>query len=69
MPAVSPKEVEKHLKGVDYPAKKTDLIKKARQEGANEQVIEALQKMPGEVFNKPTDITKAIGQEDRGSRQ
>jgi DNA topoisomerase VI subunit B len=68
MAAVSPKEVEKHLKGVDYPAKKTDLIKKARQEGANEQIIEALQQMPGEVFNKPTDVTKAIGQEDRGSR-
>ncbi len=66
MPNVSPKEVEKHLKGVDYPAKKTDLIKKAQQEGANEQIIKALQQMPGEVFNKPTDVTRAIG-EERGS--
>lgn len=68
MPDISPKEVEKHLKGVDYPAKKGDLVKHAQQQGANQQIVETLQQLPDETFNKPTDVARAIGQIDRESR-
>lgn len=69
MPAVSPREVEKHLKGVQYPAKKEDLVNQAKKEGASKDIIDTLQKMPMQTFNRPTDVTKAIGEEDRTSRQ
>jgi len=66
---VNPREVEKHLKGVQYPAKKEDLVNQAKKEGAGKDVIDALQHMPGQTFNRPTDVTKAISEQDRGSTQ
>lgn len=59
---ISPVEVEKYLKGVDYPAKKQDLMKRAEANGAPREVVEVLKKMPEGTFQKPTDVTKAIGQ-------
>ncbi|HEX4205932.1 MAG TPA: DUF2795 domain-containing protein [Ktedonobacteraceae bacterium] len=60
--AVSPKEVEKYLAGVDYPARKQDLIKRAEQNNAPQEVLDTIKRMPDETFNKPTDVAKAIGQ-------
>jgi len=58
--AVSPAEVEKLLKGVDFPARKADLIKHVNQE--MQQVLEVLQKLPDETFQRPTDVAKASGE-------
>lgn len=60
--AVSPKEVEKYLAGADYPARKQDLIKRAEQNNAPQEVLDTIKRMPDETFNKPTDVAKAIGQ-------
>lgn len=60
MANVSPAEVEKFLKGVDFPAKKEDLIKHVKQE--TQQVIGVLQQLPDETFNRPTDVAKAYGE-------
>lgn len=68
MADVNPKEVEKHLKGVDYPAQKEDLVNRAKKEGASKEIIDTLQRMPAQTFNKPTDVARAIGKEDRASR-
>ena len=65
MPHVNPVEVEKCLKGVNYPAKKQDLIKHAQQQGANKDVIETLKEMHEENFNSPIDVSKAVGEVDR----
>ncbi len=59
---VSPIEVEKCLKGVDYPAEKQDLMKCAKGNHASQEVIEVLKKLPEETYQKPTDVTKAISQ-------
>jgi len=66
MAKVSPAEVEKFLKGMDYPAKKDDLVKHVKQE--SQEVLEVLQKLPNETFNKPTDVAKAIGEVARESK-
>lgn len=66
MPIASPKEVEKYLKGVDYPAKKQDLVKHAQQQGADPQVIDTLKQLPERDFESPVGITKAIGEITRG---
>ena len=68
MAKISPIEVEKYLKGVDYPAAKADLVKKAQQQGADQQILEALRQLPEETFQKPTDVAKAIGEVNRGSK-
>jgi hypothetical protein len=65
MARVSPAEVEKSLKGVDYPAKKQDLVKHAQKQGADQDVIDTLKELPEEEFNSPIDVTKAIGEKKR----
>jgi hypothetical protein len=62
MPDVSPAEVEKSLKGINYPAKKEDLIKHAQQQGANQDVMGVLKEMRDQEFNSPIDVSKAIGE-------
>jgi hypothetical protein len=69
MPDVSPIEVEKYLKGVQYPTNKEELVKQAQKEGASREIVDALRHMPGQTFTKPTDVARAIGAEDRGSKQ
>jgi hypothetical protein len=45
----------------DYPASKQDLIQKARQEGADQDVLATLEKMQGGQYNSPNDVSQAIG--------
>jgi fumarylacetoacetate (FAA) hydrolase family protein len=63
---VSPAEVEKLLKGVDYPARKADLVKYVQQE--MQQVLEILQKLPDETFQKPTDVARTLGEVESKSK-
>lgn len=58
MANVSAAEVQKFLKGVDYPARKEDLVSKAREEGAPKEVIDEINRMPGNEFNSPSDLMK-----------
>lgn len=57
---VTPAEVEKFLKGVNYPARKEDLVKHVKQE--MQQIITVLQQLPDETYNRPTDVAKAFGE-------
>ena len=61
MAKVNPIQLQKHLKGVDYPASKEDLIKHAKQNGADEDALSALEQIPDEDYEAPTDVSKAIG--------
>lgn len=65
MQHANPREVEKSLKGIDYPAKKQDLVKHAQQQGASQEVLQTIKDLPQEDYNGPTDVTKAIGEMDR----
>ncbi len=59
---VNPIQIEKFLKGVDYPAKKEDLIKRAEQNDADENILNTLSSLSAQTFEKPTDVTKSIGE-------
>lgn len=61
--AISPVEVERFLKGVDYPAKKADLIKYAMAEQEIlPRVIETLKQLPDQTYDSPIAINKAVGE-------
>src|SRR5579884_3539038 len=49
----SPIQVQKYLKGIDYPASKDDLVNKAQANGAPEEVMRVLQQLPGDRFDGP----------------
>jgi uncharacterized protein with GYD domain len=59
---VNPIEVQRFLKGVDYPASKAELLQQAEQAGADERVRATLQRLPDQEYQAPTDVSEAIGQ-------
>lgn len=63
MAKINPIELQKSLKGVDYPASKDDVVKAAEKNGADKEVMDALQSLKDQTFEKPTDVTKALGDE------
>ncbi|MHA7281867.1 DUF2795 domain-containing protein [Arthrobacter sp. TMS2-4] len=54
----SPIDIQKALGGVDYPASKADLVKHAKDKGADGTVLETLENLPDREFDSPTDVTK-----------
>lgn len=62
MARVNPIEVQKHLKGIDYPVNKENLIKHAQKHGADEDLQSILEELPDEEYETATDVSKAIGQ-------
>jgi len=60
MPKINPIELQKYLKGVNYPASKDDVVKAAEKNGADDEIIEALKNVSEDEFEKPTDVTKAL---------
>lgn len=61
MAKVNPVQLQKYLKGVDYPASKDDLIKKAKQEGADDNVCKVLAQLPDQRYQTPADVSQAVG--------
>ncbi|MFL5777476.1 MAG: DUF2795 domain-containing protein [Chloroflexota bacterium] len=57
---VNPVQVQKFLSNVDYPADKRELVETARARGADENVLETLQKLPDEQYETPADVSEAI---------
>jgi hypothetical protein len=54
---VSPIELQKHLSGVDYPASKADLVARAQQQGAGDDVLEVLRKIPDREYDGPNAVS------------
>lgn len=58
----SPSNVAKYLKGIDFPAHREDLVKHAKKNDADEEVIDELKKMPDEEYGSMADVFKGYGQ-------
>lgn len=61
MAVANPVEVQKCLKGVDYPATKQDLIQHAQKQGADEKICSTLEQLPDQEFSTPANVSQAIG--------
>jgi hypothetical protein len=63
MTKANPVEVQKHLKDVDYPADKDELIRHAREQGAGKDLISLLEQLPeDEEYESPIELNKALGE-------
>ena len=58
----SPANVTTFLKGIDYPARKEQLVKHAQQNGAESSVIDVLQNMPDQEYDNMADVMKGYGE-------
>ena len=61
MSQATPVEVEKCLKGINYPAQKNELMKHARRNGAEQEVLETMNHLPNQTFQSPIEVNQAIG--------
>ena len=61
MAKVNPVQVQKFLGGIDYPAGKQDILKRAEQEGADENIRSILEKIPDRQYDGPNAVSHEIG--------
>jgi hypothetical protein len=58
---VNPIEVQKHLKGMSYPATKEDVVSTAEENGADEELVSELRGLDQQEFSGPDDVMRALG--------
>ena len=54
-----------HLKGTAFPASRTKLVERARNSGAGQSVLEALECFPDREFESLADVLRAYGELDQ----
>ena len=57
---VSPIDIQKALSGMDYPARKEDIVRLAEQNGADSEVLEALNKIEDREYEGPSGVSSAV---------
>jgi hypothetical protein len=57
---VNPIQIQKFLQGVDYPADKAALVSAAKDNGADSNVVRAVEGIPERTYEKPTEVSEAI---------
>ncbi len=62
MAKINPIELQKHLKGLDYPASKDDIVSKAESNGADDEMLKTLRGIEDGTYEKPTDINHAVSE-------
>ncbi|MGA5143866.1 DUF2795 domain-containing protein [Streptomyces griseoincarnatus] len=60
MADLSPIDLQKALKGADYPAAKDDLVSVARSNGADDGLVKKLSETGTERFDGPNEVQKAV---------
>ena len=55
---VSPIEIQKALKGMDYPATKEQILEHAK--GGDKEVLDALQKIDDREYEGPSGVSAAV---------
>ena len=56
----NPIQIQKYLSGVDYPVTKDQLLEKARDNGAGQDVLAALEKLPERDYNGPNAVSAEV---------
>ncbi|MCI3208071.1 MULTISPECIES: DUF2795 domain-containing protein [Pandoraea] len=57
----SPVDVQKALKGMDYPCSKAELLSCARDQHADRKVLDTLQHIPDIEYKSPASVSKELG--------
>jgi Protein of unknown function (DUF2795) len=61
-------DVQKALKGADYPATRDELVKLAQSNGAAREVVQALQEADGDRFDGPDQVMAGLKGQVSGNR-
>lgn len=52
--------VQQALGGMDYPASKDEILRRARESGADQDVLDALDGIPDREYDRPTAVSEAV---------
>jgi len=69
MATLNPAQLERHLKGVNYPASKAELVKHVERNGAEENVRAAISNLPNQSYDSPAAVNRAISAMQQGNTQ
>ena len=58
---LNPIDVQKHLKGVSYPASRDDLVAAAQENGGGDELLDALRGLDRDEFESPAQVMEALG--------
>jgi hypothetical protein len=58
--SISPIDLQKALKGANYPAGRDDLVNLARENGADDTLVQKLSGADTAEFDGPNDVQKAV---------
>ncbi len=61
----SPSNVTHHLKGIDFPANKADLVQHAKKNGAESDVLDEIEAMPERDYENMADVMQAYGEAEK----
>ena len=56
----NPIQIQKFLGGVDYPASREALLSQAKDSGADDNVLRALEGIPDREYDSPTAVSSAV---------
>jgi hypothetical protein len=59
----NPIDVQRHLAGVDYPADRDALVQAAKDNGADDQLVQKLEQIPERTYSGPDKVTEALFQD------
>ncbi|MCA2206988.1 MULTISPECIES: DUF2795 domain-containing protein [Nocardia] len=60
MSQINPIQVQKYLSGIDYPCDRDGIVNTARSNGADSDILDALQDLPDRTFDGPNAVSQAI---------
>lgn len=69
MASLNPAQLEKYLKGVNYPASKAELVKHLERNGADESIREAISCLPNQTYDSSAAVNRAISATQQGNVQ
>lgn len=56
----NPIDLQKALSGANYPSKKQDLTSHAKENGADKEILDGLEKLPDGDISGPDQVQKAV---------
>ncbi len=58
---INPIQLQKYLKGIQYPADRETIIRTARGHGADQDMLSTIEQLPDKEYKNPAEISKEIG--------
>ena len=67
MASMNPAQLEKHLKGINYPVSKAELVKHMERNGADQSICAAISCLPNQTYDSLAAVNRAVSAMQQGN--